>query len=277
MKLDKLFFLYAFFILLVMSCDKAEENKSTQDDYYESDNIKKPKAPEGKIYFSDMIWSISEGEINHHNKSFLVKSENIEVDKDDFLHLQVSEENGKIYGSEIICDSTLNMGEFVFYLASEFVKMPDNVILKLSAFNPADPSDQIGITFCKNKNKNNINPITYYIVKDNNEYNHYVSSKKEIQGMYSTHKFYLKSAEYGFASYEDHGNPTNSIIEETMIALEEDDDFTYSEQIKYTELFDNCNIKISLLVNENFDKSKLSKDGLTFSISKFKYFPFSDN
>jgi hypothetical protein len=141
--------------------------------------------------------------------------ENVWVDENGWLHLKITQRNGKWYCAELTTIQTLGYGTYAFYLASRTDNLDKNVVLGLFAYK--DDTHEVDIEFSKWGITNNQNgwftvqPPPYIDGKNQKAFNF------ELSGDYTTHYFTWSRRSIYFESFHGHypvgTQPQGNVIE----------------------------------------------------------------
>lgn len=88
------------------------------------------------LFFSDIMWRISETEGSINDEIIPSKADNVFLDSLGRLHLRMTKQSGGFYGAEITADTLFDLGKFTFEIASDLAKLPKNVELRFRLINP---------------------------------------------------------------------------------------------------------------------------------------------
>ncbi len=166
--------------------------------------------PAGTIEFSGYTWYVESSEqlVNPGPNYWSNSPQNVWLDNNGWLHLQITNRDGKWYCPELSTLQTLGYGTYVFYVASRIDNLDKNVVLGLFAYK--DDYHEIDIEFAKWGNANN--PNAWYTVQPQPT----DSFNIQLYGDYSTHYFIWQPDSVFFESFGGHytigTQPQNNII-----------------------------------------------------------------
>lgn len=263
-KITLFIFLSLLISLMVNSCDQKQEQTLEKK--------QRRTAPKGMISFSNYLWKINVD-------SNIIKSHPspVFVDDNDFLHLKIIKIDTGWVGCEIISDTVFGYGDFVFYTATKFDEMEKNVIVSLTGLNlnaaTKEDLSELGVRFSFWGMAENKNSLQYYITPyDANEKKAKYSYPPEpltMKGAWSTHTFGVKDSEIKFASYHDHGNPTQWVI--NKFSLKKEQNKTAKEtDIQFLNPGNQMKISISLKLIGN---APANQKEVELMLKKFEFVP----
>jgi hypothetical protein len=168
------------------------------------------------INFSGYTWYIenSEQRVNPGPNYWSNNPQNVWVDGNGWLHLQITNRNGKWYCAELTTTKTLGYGTYAFYTASRVDTLDKNVVLGL--FGYKDDSHEVDIEYSKwgistyNNGRFTVQPPPYVDGRNQKSFSF------QLYGDYSTHYFTWSQRSIFFESFGGHypigTQPTSNII-----------------------------------------------------------------
>ncbi len=169
------------------------------------------------ISFSGYTWYVENSEqlCNPGPNYWSNNPENVWVDENGWLHLKITNRNGKWYCAEVTTTQTFGYGTYAFYVASNIANLDRNVILGLFAYK--DDAHEVDIEFSKWGDEYNPNawftvqPPPYINGRNQKTFN------LQLNGDYSTHYFTWSRRSIFFQSFHGHypigTQPSSNIIE----------------------------------------------------------------
>lgn len=127
---------------------------------------------------------------------------NVWVDANGWLHLKITNRNGRWYSAEVWSTQTMGYGTYVFYTVSHVDTLDKNVVLGLFAYK--DDNHEVDIEYSKwsNPTYNNgwfsIQPAPFTQGKNQQSFN------LQLSGTYSTHYFTWKPGSVYFEVFGGH-------------------------------------------------------------------------
>lgn len=189
--------LFTITLLLFTACSKNKEK-----------TVKEPKAKaisltsidsksNDTLFFSDIMWRISETEGSVNDEIIPSKADNVFLDSLGRLHLRMTKQSGGFYGAEITADTLFDLGKFSFEIASNLAKLPKNAELRFRLINPnkliKNGLVETGISIGY-ENSDKASPIKYYSINTNS---------KEIEKVYSEKAFVNKNVKFRIIMVKD--------------------------------------------------------------------------
>ncbi|MDF5731973.1 MAG: glycoside hydrolase family 16 protein [Rhizonema sp. PD38] len=167
------------------------------------------------INFSGYAWEVrSSGDggpgPNHWS------SDNVWVDKDGYLHLRITQQNGIWYCAELYTTASMGFGEYEFYVINRIDLFDPNIVFGLFNYPTLsigpDGTNEIDIEIAKwgNPESKNLSFTVYPAVSGPNHDSR--SFNFSLNGTYTTHQFVWTSKNIHFQSFHGHGNDQQNKI-----------------------------------------------------------------
>jgi hypothetical protein len=183
---------------------------------YPSGNVVAAAYP-STITFSGYTWYVENNErpCNPGPNYWSNNPQNVWVDANGWLHLAITNRQGKWYCAELTSTQTFGYGTYVFYLASRIDNLDKNVVFGLFAYK--DDSHEVDIEFSKWGNINyknawyTVQPSPYVDGRNQKAFN------VQLTGDYTTHFFTWSKKSVFFESFHGHypigTQPASNIIQ----------------------------------------------------------------
>lgn len=162
---------------------------------------------ERQIEFSGYSWKVKSSEypVGPGPNLFSDSKENVWVDKDGWLHLKITESDGKWCCAEVITEASFGYGKYIFYAASRVDQLDKNVVAGLFTWDDTAPQynyREIDIEFSRWAEE--INDNSQYVVQPWCNPGNMHRFNIELNGHYTTHCFDWGSDSIFFQSIYDH-------------------------------------------------------------------------
>src|ERR1035437_791828 len=172
------------------------------------------------ISFSGYDWLVKSlaktisGTLAPGNNYFSDSKENVWVDKNGWLHLKITLQNGKWYCAEVMLTKPLGYKKYIFHVFSRFDHFHPNVVGGLFTYlDGTDQTEELDVEFSKWGDDKRTNNELFSVQPSENPEN-IQSFKPELNGNATTHIFDWKPGKVEFASYHGHysSTPTDSTL-----------------------------------------------------------------
>lgn len=155
----------------------------------------------GTLFFSGYAWNIRNDNLSNPGPNDWSNSpQNVWIDSNGWLHLKITNNNGKWYCAEVNTKQTLGYGTYSFCLASKIDDLDKNVVLGLFSYKDDDHEVDIEFSRWGNNFSNNscytVQPAPY---KSGITYKSFNAS---IDDAFSSHYFLWNRDGIYFESYE---------------------------------------------------------------------------
>ena len=166
------------------------------------------------ITFSEYTWLVKSsgnsktGTFAPGNNYFSDSRKNVWVDRNGWLHLKITNKNGKWYCAEVTLTKSLGYKKYIFQVNSRVDQFHPNVVGGLFTYlDGTDHSEEIDIEFSKWGNSKNVNN-TQYSIQPSDILGNTQSFGIDMNGNESTHVFDWKPGKVDFACYRGHYSST---------------------------------------------------------------------
>jgi len=149
------------------------------------------------------------------NNYFSDSAENVWTDKNGWLHLKITNRNGKLYCAEVTLVRPLGYKKYIFQVNSRINGFHPNVVGGLFTYlDGTDNAEEIDLEFSR---WGDINKVTnaQYSIQPSDSIGNIKSFRVTLNGDASTHLFDWKPQKIDFASY--HGQSTSPPADSTLI------------------------------------------------------------
>lgn len=173
------------------------------------------RAPERRITFAGETWIVKSslsGKIDPGPNYWSDQTGNVWVDGNGYLHLKITNDNGKWTCAEIYSEKSFGHGDYTWYVASRIDQMDPNVVLGLFVYEYINK--EIDIEFSRWGVANNVNNSQYVIQPWNTLGNRYQFNTVLTDDL-SSHRFAWTANSVEFTSWLGHDAtpPQNQIIQ----------------------------------------------------------------
>ncbi|MES1240773.1 MAG: glycoside hydrolase family 16 protein [Acidobacteriota bacterium] len=161
------------------------------------------------LQFSGYEWEVKTGDglgPGPNNWS----ASNVSVDANGYLHLKITQMNGKWYSASVKMTQSLGFGKYQFWVIGAIDTLDKNVVLGMFNYSGPDGTNEIDIEVARWGNATGTN-LSYAVYPEEDGFDH--TSKKlsfTLTGTYTTHRFTWESTGVLFQGQHGHYNDSTN-------------------------------------------------------------------